>query len=830
MHSNPKTRKSRNSTANTPSAPVSSPQQSTAMSPPGMQTTASIAASSPQKNASPGLAASGMPVNMAALMGGIATANTNSAGVEGGIQQQAATPQGVNPVLYAQLLQLYPQVSTMPPQVVQQMVLQFQVRMAAAAAAAAANNGQANNMNAVPNPGLPVNGQSGQSAINNLNLNLMTNMFNNPNSASLGANAGVNAAGTNFQNAANGLGANHAAMSALMVNNPNLAANMKMMQLFRQQQHLMNLQNANNAAGLSGGVATGGPTTGALPPNMNPAMAAYFGRNALNGATPQTMQLFNNARNTAALAANSNSGAPDAPSTPAAVNTGSPANTGTDATVNGSIVGQQQPPTPQQPQLNQGAQAIANMSAQEISVHRNTLFTRVQAIVAAINRPGITEMEKLTLLLNRLTMQMQMTQLDHFLKLKSGIVIQPAEAEATKNAVNQLKLNIANVRARISMQQGLAQAQPGLAAPMPQMGADPNTVMNPNTSAPVSAADSSATSNLQANAAMAQVSNSIAQYTQQQSAVGAAPAVSMRPAALLNQQSAQNMIQSVSPQQSRPLFGGTEAYLGGTATGPVSTLQGFLAKSIHELPQASMEERLRALIDDSSAPGIDSDRGSGSRRKLSDLSAEIDAFDMLDSGVEDVLYTLVDDFIDHVTQAACKMAKHRHSKVAKIKDFQFPLERSWNLRIPTTVVHPPPAGSNTPGLQASTLASTATHSEHNSISIRPPPKRFPTPNHISRSIQVKKALRDDQIHLTRQRTLEAQKLREAAGGAEGGDEEEEEPDTSDVEAEEEEEANAAAGGADEEREPENAAGSDEVEMEGDGVVLTVGTSATVVDQ
>ncbi|TPX70323.1 hypothetical protein CcCBS67573_g06564 [Chytriomyces confervae] len=793
------------------------------MSPPGMQTAGSIGTSSPQKNASPGLPASGMPVNMAALMGGIATANTNAASVEGGVQQ-AATPQGVNPVLYAQLLQLYPQISTMPPQVVQQMVLQFQVRMAAAAAAA--NNGQPNNLNAVPNPGLPVNGQSGQSTNNNLNL--MANMFNNPNSSSLGANAGVTAAGTNFQNAANGLGANHAAMSALMANNPNLAANMKMMQIFRQQQqqHLMNLQNANNAAGLSGGVGTGGPTAGALPPNMNPAMAAYFGRNAMNGATPQTMQLFNNARNTAALAANSNSGAPDAPSTPAAVNTGSPANIGTEPAVNGGINGQQQPQTAQQPQLNQGAQAIANMSAQEISVHRNTLFTRVQAIVAAINRPGITEMEKLTLLLNRLTMQMQMTQLDHFLKLKSGIVIQPAEAEATKNAVHQLKLNIANVRARISMQQGLGQAQPGLAASMPQIGADSNTVMIPNTPAPVSVADSSANSNFQTNAAMAQVSNSIAQYTQQ-SAVGAATAISMRPT-LLNQQSAQNMIQSVSPQQSRPLFGGTEAYLGGTATGPASTLQGFLAKSIHELPQASMEERLRALLDDSSAPGIDSDRGSGTRRKLSDLSAEIDAFAMLDSGVEDVLYTLVDDFIDHVTQAACKMAKHRHSKVAKIKDFQFPLERSWNLRIPTTVVHPPPAGSNTPGLQASTLASTATHSDYNSISIvRPPPKRFPTPNHISRSIQVKKALRDDQIHLTRQRTLEAQKLREAAGGAEGGDEEEEEPDTSDVEVEEEE---AAAGGADEEREPENGAGSDEVEMEGDGVVLTVGNSATVVDQ
>ncbi|KAJ3222162.1 putative tRNA threonylcarbamoyladenosine biosynthesis protein kae1 [Chytriomyces hyalinus] len=795
---------------------------------PNMQTTASIAATSPQRNASPGISASGAPVNMVALMGGISPANANAGTVDSG-GQQAGPPPGVNPAVYAQLLQIYPQISAMPPQVVQQMVLQFQVRMAAAAAANI--NGQ---MNAVPNTGMPANGQSGQSTNNNLNLNLMMNMINNPNIAALGANAGGAASATSFQNTANGLGGNHAAIAALMANNPNLAANMKMMQMFRQQQHLLSLQNANNMAGLSGVGTTGGaggPSAGALPPNMNPAMAAYFGRNALNGATPQTMQLFNNARNTAALAASSNSGVPDAPTTPIPVNAGSPAHNGTDGTVNGGINGQQaQVPTLQQPQPNQGAQAIANMSAQEISIHRNTLFTRIQAVVAAINRPGITEMEKLTLLLNRLTMQMQMAQLDHFFKLKSGIVIQPAEAEATKNAVQQLKLNIANVRARINMQQSIGQPQPGLTAQIPQMGTDSNTVMIPNTPAPVSLADPSPNVNFSANNAMAQVSNSIAQYTQQ----SAAGTVNMRPA-IVNQQTAQNMIQSVSPQQSRPLFGGTEAYLGGTATGPASTLQGFLAKSIHELPQASMEERLRALVDDSSTPGIDSDRGNGAKRKLCDLLAEIDASDALDSGVEDVLYTLADNFIDHITQVACKMAKHRHSKVAKIKDFQFPLERSWNLRIPTTIVHPPPAGSNTPGLHASTLASTAIHPEHNPTSIssiRPPPKRFPTPNHISRSIQVKKALRDDQIHLVRQRTLEAQRMREAAGGADGENKDDEEPE-SDVEAEEEEETGVGGGGADEEgdqRKSENPSGSDEVDLEGEVAIPIVKNSVIGGDQ
>ncbi|KAI8615442.1 Taf4-Taf12 (Tafii135-Tafii20) complex, partial [Chytriomyces sp. MP71] len=70
------------------------------------------------------------------------------------------------------------------------------------------------------------------------------------------------------------------------------------------------------------------------------------------------------------------------------------------------------------------------------------------------------------------------------------------------------------------------------------------------------------------------------------------------------------------------------------------------------------------------------------KRKVGDLLAEIGTGERVDLGVEDVLYELADNFIDQVTQFACKLALHRKSKVAKIKDFQFTLERSWNLRIP----------------------------------------------------------------------------------------------------------------------------------------------------
>ncbi|KAJ3241515.1 hypothetical protein HDU78_001813, partial [Chytriomyces hyalinus] len=619
MHTNPKTRKNGNSAAVTPLATVSSAQRTAAMSPSGMQTAASVAASSPQKSTSPGISASTGHVNLAILMGGIKSVNLNTSSVDGG-GHHTGPPPSVNPSLYAQLQQFYPQISAMSPQLVQLMVLQFQVRMAATAAAN--NNGRLNAMNAVPNSSNPESGPSGH---NNLNLNVTMNMFSNLNTAASGPNAGGISAPTSFQNSANALGGNCAAMSALMTNHPNLAANMKMMRIFRKQQHLMSLQNANNAAGgLSGGLAAGGASSGALPPSMNPAMAA----NAMSGAVPQATQLLNSNRTTAALPTNSNSGVDDAGNTAAPVNTGCPANNETDETMNEGATGQQQlcvqQPTSQQPQTNQDAQAIANMSAKEISLHRTSLLTRVQAIVAAISRAGITEIEKLTLLLNRFTTQIQLTQLDHFLKLKSGIAIQPAEYEATKNAVLQLKLNAASLRTRIGMQHSLGQPQTGLTAQIPQLESESNDAMIPYALASVSASDISASSSFPANAAMAQVSNSIAQCTQQSSAV-AAHATNMRP----------TMIQSVSPQQSRPLFGGTEAYLGGTATGPVSTLQGFLSKTIHELPQESMEEQLRALLDDSSKPGIDSDRGNGAKRKLCDLLADINASDTLDPRVED---------------------------------------------------------------------------------------------------------------------------------------------------------------------------------------------------
>lgn len=70
-----------------------------------------------------------------------------------------------------------------------------------------------------------------------------------------------------------------------------------------------------------------------------------------------------------------------------------------------------------------------------------------------------------------------------------------------------------------------------------------------------------------------------------------------------------------------------------------------------------------------------------SKQKLSELAKLIDGDDRLDEEAARVMMLLADEFVDSVTQFACRLAKHRKSQIVEVKDVQMHLERNWGIRI-----------------------------------------------------------------------------------------------------------------------------------------------------
>ncbi|KAJ7703260.1 transcription initiation factor TFIID subunit A-domain-containing protein [Mycena rosella] len=115
---------------------------------------------------------------------------------------------------------------------------------------------------------------------------------------------------------------------------------------------------------------------------------------------------------------------------------------------------------------------------------------------------------------------------------------------------------------------------------------------------------------------------------------------------------------------------------GGHATGRIS---GTPAQIAHEepLPINFAPDHRTQPRKGAPAPGDLS-----MRRTIHDLVASVDPNAKIEPDVEDLLLSIADEFIDSVTNFACRLAKHRAGDTLEVRDLQLHLERNHNIRIP----------------------------------------------------------------------------------------------------------------------------------------------------